>query len=182
MTINSLALQGKHSYFNTMAAGLTGRLYGIRKDVVKESFSDFQGVEHRLEFVAKVHDIEFINDSRATNVNSTWFALESMTKPVIWIVGGQDKGNDYSCLKPLVKAKVKALVCLGKDNEKIINEFSGFCPVIKETFNANHAVEAAYYLGKAGDVVLLSPACASFDLFNNLEDRGTQFKRAVYDL
>jgi UDP-N-acetylmuramoylalanine--D-glutamate ligase len=182
MTINSLALQGKNSYFNTMAAGLSGHLYGIRKDVVKESFSDFQGVEHRLEFVAKVHDIEFINDSRATNVNSTWFALESMTKPVIWIVGGQDKGNDYTCLKPLVKAKVKALVCLGKDNLKIINEFSSFCPVIKETFNASQAVETAYYLGKAGDVVLLSPSCASFDLFNNLEDRGTQFKRAVYDL
>jgi len=182
MTLENLALQGKHNLYNSMAAGVISRLFDIRKDVIKESMSEFQGVEHRLELVTRVHGIEFINDSKATNVNSTWFALESMTRPVIWIVGGLDKGNDYSCLKPLVKAKVKAIVCLGLDNTKILEDFSDLVPVIKETTSASDAVNEAYYLGKTGDIVLLSPACASFDIFNNFEDRGMQFKRAVYDL
>lgn len=182
MTLENLALQGKHNLYNSMAAGVISRLFDIRKDIIKESMSEFQGVEHRLEFVTKVHGIEFINDSKATNVNSTWFALESMTRPVIWIVGGLDKGNDYSSLKPLVKAKVKAIVCLGMDNTKILEDFSELVPVIQETNSAKAAVEAAYFLGRTGDVVLLSPACASFDVFNNYEDRGMQFKRAVYDL
>ncbi len=182
MTLENLALQGRHNLYNSMAAGVISRLFDIRKDVIKESMSEFQGVEHRLELVTRVHGIEFINDSKATNVNSTWFALESMTRPVIWIVGGLDKGNDYSSLKPLVKAKVKAIVCLGLDNTKILEDFSNLVPVIKETTSARDAVDTAYYLGKTGDVVLLSPACASFDIFNNFEDRGMQFKRAVYDL
>ncbi len=182
MTLENLALQGKHNIYNSMAAGVISRLFDIRKDVIKESMTEFQGVEHRLELVTRVHGIEFINDSKATNVNSTWFALESMTRPVIWIVGGLDKGNDYSSLKALVKAKVKAIVCLGLDNSKILEDFSDMVPIIKETSSARDAVETAYYLGKTGDVVLLSPACASFDIFNNFEDRGMQFKRAVYDL
>jgi len=182
MTIESLTILGKHNLYNSMAAGIITRLLDIRKDIIKESMCEFQGVEHRLEFVTKVHGIEFINDSKATNVNSTWFALESMTQPVIWIVGGLDKGNDYSSLKTLVKNKVKAIVCLGLDNSKILEDFSGIVPIIKETFSAKDAVATAYFLGKTGDVVLLSPACASFDIFNNFEDRGMQFKRAVYDL
>jgi UDP-N-acetylmuramoylalanine--D-glutamate ligase len=182
MTLENLALQGKHNFYNSMAAGVISRLFDIRKDVIKESMSEFQGVEHRLELVTRVHGIEFINDSKATNVNSTWFALESMTRPVIWIVGGLDKGNDYSSLKSLVKAKVKAIVCLGLDNSKILGDFSDLVTVIQETNTAKDAVETAYNLGKTGDVVLLSPACASFDIFNNFEDRGMQFKRAVYDL
>ena len=182
MTLESLALQGRHNLYNSMAAGIVGRLFDIRKDIIKESLSDFQGVEHRLEPVAKVHGIEFINDSKATNVNSTWYALESMTAPVIWIVGGLDKGNNYASLKPLVKAKVKAIVCLGLDNGKILKEFSKIVPEIRQSVSAADAVQTAYYLGKPGDVVLLSPACASFDLFKNFEDRGAQFKRAVFDL
>ncbi|MEI6122236.1 MAG: UDP-N-acetylmuramoyl-L-alanine--D-glutamate ligase [Bacteroidota bacterium] len=182
MTLETLALQGKHNIYNSMAASVIGRLLDIRKEVIKESMSEFQGIEHRLEHVTKVHGIEFINDSKATNVNSTWFALESMNRPVIWIVGGLDKGNDYSCLKPLVKAKVKAIVCLGIDNTKIFEEFGDLVPVIKETASAKEAVETSYYMGVQDDIVLLSPACASFDLFKNFEDRGMQFKRAVYDL
>ncbi len=182
MTLDNLTLQGRHNLYNSMAAGIITRILDIRKEIIKESMCEFQGVEHRLEFVTKVHGIEFINDSKATNVNSTWFALESMTQPVIWIVGGLDKGNDYSSLKTLVKNKVKAIVCLGLDNSKILDDFSDIVPVIKETSTAKNAVETAYYLGKKGDVVLLSPACASFDIFNNFEDRGMQFKRAVYDL
>lgn len=182
MGIDNLAIPGKHNLYNSMAAGIISRILEIRKDVIKESMCEFQGVEHRLEFVTKVHGIEFINDSKATNVNSTWFALESMVRPVIWIVGGLDKGNDYSCLKPLVKSKVKAIVCLGNDNAKIFDEFSDIVPIIKVTASAGEAVHTAYGLGVQGDVVLLSPACASFDLFNNYEDRGMQFKRSVYDL
>ncbi|HNW88310.1 MAG TPA: UDP-N-acetylmuramoyl-L-alanine--D-glutamate ligase [Bacteroidales bacterium] len=182
MGLENFALPGRHNLYNSMAAGVISRLFDIRKDIIKESMSEFQGVEHRLEFVTKVHGIEFINDSKATNVNSTWFALESMVRPVIWIVGGVDKGNDYSCLKPLVKDKVKAIVCLGNDNQKIFEEFATLIPVIKEAPTAEEAVQTSYNLGMPGDVVLLSPACASFDLFNNYEDRGMQFKRAVYDL
>ena len=143
---------------------------------------DFENIEHRLEFVTKVHGIEFINDSKATNVNSTWYALESMTNPVIWVVGGVDKGNDYAMLADLVKGRVKAIVCLGKDNGKIHEAFNGMVEHIIDTGSATEAVKAAYLLGKKGDTVLLSPACASFDLFENYEDRGRQFKKAVREL
>lgn len=182
MDLEALALQGRHNVYNSMAAGISSRILDIRKDIIKESMSDFQGVEHRLEFVAKVHGIEFINDSKATNINSTWYALECMTKPVVWIVGGQDKGNDYKSLRQLIKSKVKAIICLGIDNAKIIEVFSDLIPNIIETKSAKEAVENAYYLANSGDVVLLSPTCASFDLFENYEDRGKQFRKAVNDL
>ena len=179
MFLEELALQGKHNQYNSMAAGIAARVVEIRKEVIKESMSDFQNVEHRLEFVARVHGIEFINDSKATNVNSTWYALESMQNPVVWIVGGVDKGNDYASLKDLVKTRVKAIVCLGTDNKKIIKAFKDMIPEIVETKSAKEAVAAAYKIGKKGDTVLLSPCCASFDLFENYEDRGEQFKKAV---
>jgi UDP-N-acetylmuramoylalanine--D-glutamate ligase len=182
MTIEQLALQGKHNVYNSMAASLAARIVDVRKDIIRESLQDFQNIEHRLEFVASINGIEFINDSKATNVNSTWYALESMQKPVVWICGGQDKGNDYNELVDLVKAKVKAIICLGKDNKKIVNAFKGVVDVIVETDNASDAVAASYKIGKKGDVVLLSPACASFDLFQNYEDRGMQFKAAVRSL
>ena len=182
MTIEELALQGKHNVYNSMAASLTARIVDIRKEIIRESLQDFQNVEHRLEFVASINGIEFINDSKATNVNSTWYALESMEKPVVWICGGQDKGNDYNELLDLVKARVKAIICLGKDNSKIIAAFKDVVDVIVETDNASDAVAASYKIGKKGDVVLLSPACASFDLFQNYEDRGMQFKGAVRSL
>jgi UDP-N-acetylmuramoylalanine--D-glutamate ligase len=182
MSMENLALQGKHNLYNSMAAGIAARIIDLRKEIVRESLSDFENIEHRLETVTKVHGIEFINDSKATNVNSTWYALESMTQPTIWIVGGQDKGNDYEDLKPLVKEKVKAIVCLGVDNSKIIAEFKDIVPVIVETKSAEDAVKQAYRLGKKDDVVLLSPACASFDLFENYEERGRQFKAAVRSL
>lgn len=179
MTIEELALQGKHNVYNSMAASLTARIVDVRKEIIRESLQDFQNVEHRLEFVASINGIEFINDSKATNVNSTWYALESMEKPVVWVCGGQDKGNDYTQLHDLVKAHVKAIVCLGKDNKKIIAAFKDIVETIVETDNASDAVAASYKIGKKGDVVLLSPACASFDLFQNYEDRGMQFKAAV---
>jgi len=179
MSIHDLALQGKHNTYNSMAAGIAGKVLEIRKEIIRESLSDFQNVEHRLEFVAKVHGIEFVNDSKATNVNSTWYALESMMKPVIWIVGGVDKGNDYSELLPLVKDKVTGIVCLGKNNGKIHEAFAGVIDNIVDASSAQEAVAASYQLAKKGQSVLLSPACASFDLFENYEDRGNQFKRAV---
>jgi UDP-N-acetylmuramoylalanine--D-glutamate ligase len=182
MSIHDLALQGKHNLYNSMAAGIAGRVLDIRKDAVRESFSDFENVEHRLEAVSTVHGIDFINDSKATNVNSTWYALESMKQPTIWIAGGVDKGNDYAMLLELVKTRVKAIVCLGTDNEKIIQAFRDIVPVIVESGSAEEAVQAAYRLGKKGDAVLLSPACASFDLFENYEDRGRKFKAAVRNL
>lgn len=182
MTIEQLALQGKHNVYNSMAAGLAASIVDIRKDIIRESLEDFENAEHRLEFVASINGIEFINDSKATNVNSAWYALESMQKSVVWIVGGQDKGNDYNELLDLVKEKVKAIVCLGVDNAKIIDAFKGVVDTIVETQSALDAVTASYKLGKKGDVVLLSPACASFDLFQNYEDRGMQFKRAVRSL
>lgn len=182
MTLEQLALQGKHNVYNSMAASMAAKIVDIRKDIIRESLQDFVNVEHRLEFVASINGIEFINDSKATNVNSAWYALESMQKPVVWIVGGQDKGNDYNELIDLVKEKVKAIVCLGVDNSKIINAFSGVVDTIVETQTAKDAVDASYRLGKKGDVVLLSPACASFDLFQNYEDRGMQFKGAVRGL
>jgi UDP-N-acetylmuramoylalanine--D-glutamate ligase len=179
MTIQELALQGKHNMYNSMASGVAAKLIGIRKNVIRESLSDFHNIEHRLEVVGNVHGIEFINDSKATNVNSTWYALESMNNPVILILGGVDKGNDYSILKDLVKEKVKAIICLGTDNEKIIRAFKGVVDTIVEAKSAKSAVDQAYKLGKKGDTVLLSPACASFDLFEDYEDRGIQFKEAV---
>jgi UDP-N-acetylmuramoylalanine--D-glutamate ligase len=179
MTVEELALQGKHNIYNSMAAGIAARILDIRKEIIRESLSDFENIEHRLEYVAKINDIEFINDSKSTNVNSAWYALESFDKPIVWIAGGVDKGNDYSMLKDLVKAKVKAIVCMGKDNKKIIKAFKDIVPIIEETSSAEEAVAVAYRLGKKGDVVLLSPACASFDLFENYEDRGNKFKAAV---
>ena len=182
MSIHELALKGKHNTQNSLASGITGRLLDIRKEIVRESLSDFVNVEHRLEFVAKVCGIEFINDSKATNVNSTWFALESMEHPTVWIVGGVDKGNDYTELLELVKEKVKAIICLGKDNRKIIDTFSGVVETIVEASSAMEAVAYGYRLAKKEETVLLSPACASFDLFENYEDRGNQFKEAVRSL
>jgi UDP-N-acetylmuramoylalanine--D-glutamate ligase len=179
MTIQELALQGKHNIYNSMAAGVTGKLVDIRKEAIRESLSDFHNIDHRLEVVGNVHGIEFINDSKATNVNSTWYALESMNNPVILILGGVDKGNDYSMLNELVKEKVKAIICLGTDNKKIIKAFGGLVDIILEAKSAKEAVAQSYKIGKKGDTVLLSPACASFDMFENYEDRGTQFKQAV---
>lgn len=182
MTIQELALQGKHNIYNSMAAAVSTKLVEIRKETIRESLSDFHNIAHRLEVVGNVHGIEFINDSKATNVNSTWYALESMTKPVILILGGVDKGNDYSMLHPLVKEKVKAIICLGTDNKKIVKAFTGVVDTILEASSAKEAVDKSYKLGKKGDTVLLSPACASFDLFEDYEDRGTQFKQAVRSL
>lgn len=179
MNIHELALQGKHNLYNSMAAGIAARVLDLRKDLVRDSLSDFRSIEHRLEPVSTVHGIEFVNDSKATNVNSTWYALESFHKPVILILGGVDKGNDYEMLHDLVKEKVKAIVCLGKENKKIIKAFKDVVETIVETSSAEEAVNASYRLGKSGDVVLLSPACASFDMFENYEDRGRQFKKAV---
>lgn len=179
MSILDLALQGKHNVYNSMAAGIAARILEVRKESIRESLSDFQNVEHRLERVAKVNDVEFINDSKATNVNSTWYALESMNTATIWIVGGEDKGNDYSQLRELVRQKVKAIVCLGKDNAKIHQAFGDLVQHIEDTTSAHEAVQAAYRISENGDTVLLSPACASFDLFRNYEDRGQQFKAAV---
>ena len=179
MSIHELALQGKHNVYNSMAAGIAARVLEIRKESVRESLSDFQNVEHRLEHVASVHGVEFINDSKATNVNSTWYALESVPRPIVWVVGGQDKGNDYSQLTELVKNKVKAIVCLGVENDKIRAAFGHLVKDFVETRSAQQAVNAAYALAESGDTVLLSPACASFDLFENYEDRGHKFKAAV---
>lgn len=165
-----------------MAASLAARIVDIRKDIIRESLEDFVNVEHRLEFVASINGIEFINDSKATNINSTWYALESMQKPTVLILGGQDKGNNYEELMDLVKEKVKAIVCLGIDNSKIIKTFKGSVETIMEAGSAMEAVAMCYKLAGKGDAVLLSPACASFDLFQNYEDRGAQFKAAVRSL
>ncbi len=182
ISLDELSLRGKHNIYNSMAAGIAGRVLDIRKDIIRESLIDFQGVEHRLEHVLKIHDVDFINDSKATNINSAWYALESMSTPTVWIVGGQDKGNDYAELAELVKQKVKAIVCLGIDNSKIIKAFDGLVPTIIETKSMNEAVKNCYKLAKKGETVLLSPACASFDLFENYEDRGSQFKECVREL
>jgi UDP-N-acetylmuramoylalanine--D-glutamate ligase len=182
MTIHEFALKGRHNTYNSMAAAIAGKILNIRKEVIRESLADFQGVEHRLEPVITVCGINFINDSKATNVNSTWYALECMENNIIWIVGGVDKGNDYSELFMVVKKKVKAIVCLGKDNKKIIEVFKDKVATIVETSSMEEAVRSSYYLAKKGETVLLSPACASFDLFKNYEDRGRQFKAAVRNL
>jgi UDP-N-acetylmuramoylalanine--D-glutamate ligase len=182
MTLEELALQGRHNLYNSMAAGIVGRLVDIRKETIRQSLSDFQNVEHRLEYVARVHGVDFINDSKATNINSTWYALESIDKPVIWIAGGVDKGNDYSMLTDLVRKKVKALICLGVDNSALLEAFRDKVGTIYSALSMEQAVLVAYSLGKQGDVVLLSPACASFDLFEGYEDRGNTFKAAVKSL
>jgi UDP-N-acetylmuramoylalanine--D-glutamate ligase len=182
MSIYDFALKGKHNHYNTMAAGIAAATLGIRKEKIREAVNNFRSLEHRMEFVAMVRGVEFINDSKATNVNSTWFALESMTKPTVLILGGTDKGNDYSLIADLVKEKVKAIVCMGVDNKKILEAFKNIVPVIVETDSAKKAVNASFKLSEKGDVVLLSPACASFDLFKNYEDRGRQFKDAVKEL
>jgi UDP-N-acetylmuramoylalanine--D-glutamate ligase len=180
MSVYDFALKGKHNQYNTMAACVAGATMDIRKNKIREAVQTFESLEHRMEPVATVRGVEFVNDSKATNVNSTWFALESINKPTVLILGGIDKGNDYSLITDLVKEKVKAIVCLGIDNKKIHEAFKGM-PVV-DTASADEAVQAAFHLATVGDVVLLSPACASFDLFKNYEDRGTQFKKAVRDL
>ena len=182
MSIYDLALKGKHNIYNSMAAGIAAEVLRIRKDTIRESLSDFQGVEHRLEPVIKVHGIQFINDSKATNVNSTWYALESMADDVILIMGGVDKGNNYGELEDLIREKVKAIICLGVDNSKLLAAFGDVVGIIQEARSMNEAVSRAYRIGKKGDTALLSPACASFDLFDNYEDRGRQFKLAVRNL
>ncbi len=182
MSIYDFALKGKHNNYNTMAAGIAAATIGIRKEKIREAVKDFQSLEHRMEFVATVRGVEFINDSKATNINSTWFALESMNKPTVLILGGTDKGNDYTLMEELVQQKVKAIVCMGLDNKKIIEAFKDKVATIIETDSAKKAVNAAFKLSTKGDVVLLSPACASFDLFKNYEDRGKQFKEAVKEL
>lgn len=182
MSIYDFALKGKHNQQNTMAACIAATTIGIRKEKIREAVLDYSGLEHRMEFVASVRGVEFINDSKATNINSTWFALESMTKPTILVLGGTDKGNDYSLIAELVKDKVKAIVCLGVDNAKIKEAFKKIVPKIVETQSAQKCVDACFKLATKGDTVLLSPACASFDLFKNYEDRGKQFKEAVLHL
>mgnify|MGYP006136304745 CR=1 FL=1 len=182
MSIYKLALEGKHNIYNSMASGVASRILELRKDVVRDSLTDFQNVEHRMEKVVSVHGIDFVNDSKATNINSAWYALETMPAGVVWIVGGVDKGNDYSILKDVVKEKVIAIVCLGKDNTKIKEAFKDSGVSIAETGSMEGAVQFAYQLGQKGDTVLLSPACASFDLFEDYEDRGRQFKEQVRGL
>jgi UDP-N-acetylmuramoylalanine--D-glutamate ligase len=182
MTIHELALKGRHNIYNSMAAAIAGKVLNIRKEIIRESLAEFQGVEHRLEPFITVCGINFINDSKATNVNSTWYAIECMENDIVWIVGGIDKGNDYSELFSVVRKKVKAIVCLGKDNKKIVEAFKDKVATIVETTSMEEAVRSSYYLAKSGETVLLSPACASFDLFRNYEDRGRQFKQAVRNL
>lgn len=182
METESIALEGKHNMKNAMAATSVAKLMQIRKSTIRESMSNFQGVEHRLEKVLKIQNVQYINDSKATNVNATFFALDSMNTPTVWIVGGVDKGNDYNELMLLVREKVKAIICLGVDNKKIIEAFGNVVDVMVEVNTMNDAVRMGQRLTEKGDTVLLSPACASFDLFENYEDRGNQFKQAVYNL
>lgn len=179
MSISNLTLQGKHNVKNAMAAAMTSQLLKVRKQTIKDSLSNFEGAEHRLENVKKVKGVFYINDSKATNINATFYALECMDNPTVWVVGGVDKGNDYHNLLPLVREKVKAIVCLGLDNKKIIETFHNVVDIIVETAGAEEAVKVSEKLSCSGDTVLLSPACASFDLFDNYEDRGRQFKNAV---
>lgn len=181
MSVFDFALKGKHNQYNTMAACVATLTMDIRKEKIREAVQTFQSLEHRLETVLTIRGVEFINDSKATNINSTWYALESMIKPTVLILGGIDKGNDYKLIKELVKEKVKAIVCMGVDNKKIHEAFDGEIKLV-DTGSAENAVKAAFDLSTVGDAVLLSPACASFDLFNNYEDRGTQFKEAVKNL
>ena len=182
MSIYDFALKGKHNAYNTMAASIAATTLGIRKEKIREAVSNFHSLEHRMEFVATVRGVDFINDSKATNVNSTWYALESMQKNTVLILGGVDKGNDYELIADLVKEKVKAIVCMGTDNKKIIEFFKDKVSTIVEVDSAKKAVNASFKLAEKGDLVLMSPACASFDLFKNYEDRGRQFKESVKEL
>jgi UDP-N-acetylmuramoylalanine--D-glutamate ligase len=182
MSIFDFALKGKHNQYNTMAAAVASSVVGIRKDKIRDAVTSFESLEHRMEKVATIRGIEFVNDSKATNVNSTWFALESMDKPVTLILGGVDKGNDYELIREMVAEKVKAIICMGIDNQKIHQAFEGVVSRIMDADSATDAVQKAYAVSAKGDVVLLSPACASFDLFKNYEDRGIQFKKAVLEL
>ena len=182
MTIQELALQGKHNVYNSMAAAVASRVLEVKDFITRQSLLDFQNVEHRLEHVINVHGVEFINDSKATNINSVWFALESMHKDTVWIVGGVDKGNDYKELLSLVKSKVKAIVCIGENTENIHKVFEGHVDEILNAKSMNEAVGYSYQLANKGDVVLLSPACASFDMFANFENRGLEFKKSVRSL
>lgn len=182
MPTKNIALEGKHNTKNAMAASTVSHLLKIRKQTIRESLENFQGVEHRLEQVLKINKVQYINDSKATNVNATYFALESMDAPTVWIVGGVDKGNDYTELFPFVNEKVKAIICLGVDNQKLLQSFGNMVDVIVETQFMSEAVKIAYKIAESGDNVLLSPACASFDLFENYEERGRQFKEAVRNL
>lgn len=182
MPTTKLALEGKHNIKNAMAAATVSQLLRIRKQTIRESLENFQGVEHRLEHVLRINKVQYINDSKATNVNATYFALESMDAPTVWIVGGVDKGNDYKELYPFINEKVKAIICLGVDNHKLFEAFGNMVDIIVETQFMSEAVKIAYKVAEAGDNVLLSPACASFDLFENYEDRGRQFKEAVRSL
>lgn len=177
-----LSLRGRHNIYNSMAAAITGKIMNITNEVIRRSLATFANIEHRLENVSTIKGVQYINDSKATNVNSSWYALECMDKPVIWIAGGTDKGNDYSELYELAQTKVKALICLGKDNTKLHKSFEGKIKIITDALSAKEAVQKAYDLAQDGDVVLLSPCCASFDLFKNYEDRGRQFKEAVKEL
>jgi UDP-N-acetylmuramoylalanine--D-glutamate ligase len=182
MRTDTLALEGLHNMKNTMAAATVARLLGIRKESIRESVANFQGAPHRLEKVLKIQHVQYINDSKATNVNATYYALESMKAPVVWIVGGVDKGNDYRSLLPLVREKVRAIICLGLDNSSIVEAFGNVVDLLVETYAMSEAVKVAYKIAQRGDTVLLSPACASFDLFENYQDRGDQFKSAVKSL
>jgi UDP-N-acetylmuramoylalanine--D-glutamate ligase len=182
MTNDALALEGKHNLKNTMAAATIAKLVGIRKETIRDSIENFQGAPHRLEKVLKIHHVQYINDSKATNVNATYYALDSMSAPTVWIVGGVDKGNDYRVLMPLVREKVKAIICLGLDNSKLRETFGNVVDLFIETFAMSEAVKVAYKIAERGDAVLLSPACASFDLFENYIDRGNQFKEAIKNL
>ena len=182
MPISTLGLKGQHNVKNAMAASTVSKLLSIRKATIRECLEGFQGVEHRLERVLKINNVNYINDSKGTNVNATFYALDSMDSPTVWIVGGVDKGNDYSELLPLVNEKVKAIICLGVDNHKIIQAFGNVVDIMVETYSMQDAVKVAYRLSEKGDSVLLSPACASFDLFENYEERGRVFKEAVRNL
>ncbi len=182
MSKDILALEGQHNVKNTMAASMAAMLVKVRKETIRNSIQSFQGVSHRLEKVLKINHVEYINDSKATNVNATYYALDGIKKPIIWIAGGVDKGNDYSELMPLVREKVKAIICLGVDNSKLKDAFGNVIDLVVETYSMEEAVKVAYKLAERGDAVLLSPACASFDLFNNYEDRGDQFKNAIKNL
>ena len=180
--VNKIAIQGKHNIKNAMAAATVAQILRVRKNTIRESMTNFQGAEHRLEKVLKIHNVQYINDSKATNVNSVYFALDSVSTPIVWIAGGVDKGNDYNELMPLVREKVKAIVCLGVDNQKLIEAFGNVVDIMVETQSMEEAVKIASKIAEKGDTVLLAPACASFDLFENYEDRGNQFKQAVRQL
>jgi UDP-N-acetylmuramoylalanine--D-glutamate ligase len=182
MSIRNLALQGKHNTYNSMAAGIAAKLMDVRNQSLKDSLTEFQALPHRMENVTTVGGVQYINDSKSTNVNSSYFALESVNKPIVWIAGGKDKGNDYSSLEKMVASKVKAIVCLGLNNVNLHEKFGKVVPTILDAYSASEAVDMAQRIADPGDVVLLSPACASFDLFENYEDRGQQFKNAVYEL